>query len=273
MHFRKTALALTVALLAAQGLADAQDMSAIDRAVNDNPFRSEDQKARDRYRHPAETLAFFGATPGMTVVEPLPGWYTEILGYLLKDKGSYIGVNMPPRLSADTERRARTHAWRDSFIAAKGALFGPRAYARFLLTEDGLAAEDSVDLILAVRSTHGWVYAGQAGDVMAEFFRVLKPGGVLGIVQHRENEDSPNTIEDQRGYLKESFVIALAEAAGFELAAKSEINANPKDSKDYERGVWELPPVLAVKDEALKEKHRAIGESDRMTLKFIKPAQ
>lgn len=272
MRLRTLMLLLALSPFAVILPAGAQSGDAIDRAVNDNPYRTPEAKARDVYRHPAETLRFFGIRPDMTVVEPLPGWYTEILAALLKDKGSYIAVNMPPRLSNDPERRAAIHGWRDSFIASKGDLFGPRAYARFLLTEDGFAAENSVDAILAFRSTHGWVYSGVAGDVMAEFFRVLKPGGVLGIVQHRENEDSPNRIEDRRGYLKESFVISLAEAAGFRLADKSEINANPKDSKDYKRGVWELPPVLAVSDESLKPKHLEIGESDRMTIKFIKPA-
>lgn len=262
-----------VATAAPAHTAQAADVPpAIAAAVNDNPHRTDAQKARDRYRNPAQTLAFFGIEPGMTVVEPLPGWYTEILGPLLAADGTYIGVNLPPHAYGSAERQARVHRWRDSFVASRADVFGPRAHARFLLTEDGFSAPDSVDAIVAFRSTHGWIYRGIADEVFAEFYRVLKPGGVLGIVQHRDREDSAYNAYDRRGYLKESLVIDLVENAGFKLEAKSEINANPKDTKDYEIGVWALPPRLRVDDEALKEKHRAIGESDRMTLKFVKPA-
>ncbi|GER05771.1 methyltransferase [Iodidimonas muriae] len=261
-----------VMLLPAHRLA-AQDSDAIDRAVTENPYRTADQKARDAYRHPAETLKFFGITADMTVAEPLPGWYTEILGDLLRDKGTYIALNTAPHLSQNAGSRARSHVWRDNYIASKGKLFGDKAFARFMLTEDGFAADDSVDAILAFRSMHGWVYSDVLEEVLAEFFRVMKPGGVLGVVQHRENEDSPNTPADRRGYLKQSFVIEAVTKAGFVLADQSEINANPKDTKDYEIGVWGLPPVLRAGSDEERRKNQAIGESDRMTLKFVKPGQ
>lgn len=238
-------------------------------AVHDNPWRTAEQKARDGYRHPAETLAFFGVGPESTVVEPLPGWYTEILGPLVRERGRYIAVNMPrePRPG-----EAAPPPWPETFLAGKETMLGDRARAAVLLTDEGFAPENSVDAILSIRAFHGWVYSGDIDRVLAEFYRSLKPGGVFGVVQHREFEDSPHTPADQRGYLKESFVIEKAEAAGFRLVAKSEINANPADTKDYEIGVWALPPTLYGKDVEAKRRHIRIGESDRMTLKFVKPA-
>ncbi|WP_281300571.1 MULTISPECIES: methyltransferase domain-containing protein [unclassified Iodidimonas] len=264
-------LMLSGLLLAATLPAVAQEQQAIEKAVMENPYRTDEQKARDQDRHPIETLVFFGITPSMTVAEPLPGWYTEILGDLVRDEGTYIALNLPPHLYDNADRRARTHAWRDGYIASKGKLFGDKAFARFMLTEDNFAADNSVDAILAFRSLHGWVYSDVLDKALAEFYTVLKPGGVLGVVQHREDEDSPNTPADRRGYLKQSFVIEAIEAAGFVLEAQSEINANPKDTKDYDIGVWGLPPVLRVNSDEERRRNMAIGETDRMTLKFIKP--
>ncbi len=251
--------------------ASASDRTAIDHAVNENPYRTNAQKARDVYRHPTETLEFFGLTPEMTVAEPSPGWYTEILGGLLRDKGTYIALNYAPDFFEDEARRTSQAAWPEAFLRDKGPMLGEQAQAKFMLTETGFAPDNSVDAILAFRAFHGWVYNGVIEDVLAEFYTALKPGGVLGIVQHRENEDSANTPSDRRGYLKESFVIAAAERAGFTLAEKNEINANPKDTKDYKIGVWALPPVLRTESDEERRAHLAIGESDRMTLKFIKP--
>jgi len=245
--------------------------AAIDAAVNDNVYRTPEQTARDRYRHPAETLKFFGLTPEMAVAEALPGWYTEILGDLLHDNGAYYAINLPPDPNGDAERFQRSMQWRDSYIQSKGDLFGDRAYARFLLSDVGFAPPESMDAVLAFRAFHGWVYAGKVDEVLAEVFTALKPGGILGIVQHREDEDSDNSPYSRRGYLKQSFVTDVVQMAGFELVEASEINANPADTKDYEIGVWALPPVLYGDDEEAKRERRAIGESDRMTLKFRKP--
>lgn len=246
-----------------------EGMDPIKKAVEDNSYRTEEQMARDTYRHPAETLAFFGIEPGMTVVEVLPGWYTEILGPLVGEQGAYIGAYYP--LGDDEERNARSEERRAGFVDAHPAL-PENAKATFLLAEGGLAEPGSVDMILAFRATHGLFNSGKVEEVFEEYFEVLRPGGVLGVVQHREDADADREISGSRGYLKEEWVIDVAEKAGFELVAKSEINANPKDTKDYARGVWELPPVLAVSDDSLKDKHMAIGESDRMTLKFVKLA-
>lgn len=238
-------------------------------AIDDNPWRTAEQKARDRYRHPAETLAFFGVGPEMTVVEPLPGWYTEILGPLLREKGRYIAVNMQRAASAE---EGEGPDWPQAFLAGKTTMLGENARAAYLLTDEGFAPEGSVDAILSIRAFHGWVYSGVVDRVLAEFYRSLRPGGVFGVVQHREFEESSNTPAERRGYLKESFVIEKAEAAGFRLAEKSEINANPADTKDYDIGVWALPPTLYGEDVEAKRARVRIGESDRMTLKFVKPA-
>ena len=263
---------LAVFVIAAPAAGLAQDRAAIEAAVNDNPYRTPEQMARDTYRHPAETLAFFGLEPDMTVAEVLPGWYTEIFGHLLKDNGTYFAINLPPDPHGDPDRFRRMHAWRNGYIASKGELFGDRAFARFLLSDIGFTAPESVDMVLMFRAFHGWVYSGVVDEALDEVYRVLKPGGVLGIVQHRERPDADYTAYDRRGYVKQEFVIDVARNAGFELAEASEINANPDDTKDYEIGVWALPPSLAVDDLDLQRKHRAIGESDRMTLKFVKPA-
>ncbi len=245
---------------------------AILDAVGNNPYRTPEQMARDRYRHPAETLAFFEVGPEMTVAEPLPGWYTEILGFLLRDEGHYIALNLPPRQRGNDAGEAPKKGWSERFMERYGTMLGPNARAAYLLTDEGFAPGNSVDRILAFRAFHGWVYAGVVDRVLAEFHRALRPGGILGIVQHRENEDSPHTPADRRGYLKQSFVIATVEAAGFKLVGTSEINANPEDSKDYDIGVWALPPTLRVDDLETRRAHMRIGESDRMTLKFVKVA-
>ncbi len=269
--FRAVFCLLCLALPAAAAAGPAVDPAVVD-AVANNPYRTPAQMARDRYRHPAATLAFFEVGPKMTIAEPLPGWYTEILGHLLHDEGRYIAVNLPPRRRDGENGEAPVKGWRERFMERYGAMLGPNARAAYLLSDEGFAPPGSVDRILAFRAFHGWVYAGVVDRVLAEFYRALKPGGILGIVQHREDADSPHTPADGRGYLKQAFVIATVEAAGFELAGTSEINANPKDSKDYDIGVWALPPTLRVDDLETRRAHLRIGESDRMTLKFVKPA-
>lgn len=252
--------------------AAAQEIDAkLARAVADNPYRTAAEIQRDRYRHPSETLSFFGIAPHMTVAEISPGggWYANILGPYLKDEGRYIAVEFSPDF-ADSARRARALDWQKGFIADKEK-FGPRAAAAFMGGAKPFAPPDSVDMVLTFRAWHNWIPAGQANLLLREFYQVLKPGGVLGIVQHREDENSPRTPQMRSGYVKESTLIEMAAAAGFVLAARSAINANPKDSKNWPRGVWTLPPTLAMGEEG-RETYLAVGESDRMTLKFIKPA-
>ncbi|EZP72801.1 O-methyltransferase [Sphingomonas paucimobilis] len=225
------------------------------------PTRTPANAARDKYRHPAETLSFFGITPQQTVVEysPSGGWYTEILAPLLRDKGNLIALQPSGRYLDGYKK----------FLAAK-----PDAYAKVKLVafpeETSAIPAGSVDTVLTFRNVHNMVMSGTEASAFKSFYDMLKPGGVLGIVDHRLPEDRDAALEKSSGYLKTSTVRRIAEAAGFEYVGASEINANAKDSADWPKGVWTLPPVLS-NGEVDKAKYMAIGESDRMTLKFRKP--
>lgn len=241
--------------------------AAIDAAVA-APTRTPANLARDQYRNPAATLAFFGLKPGQTVVELWPGggWYTEILApHANAGGGTYYAA-------APWERGLnRIKEWQ----GAKPELYGNIKLAEFPNAgTNPKVADGSADVVLTFRNVHNWRFGGadNTANAFRQIFAMLKPGGTLGVVEHRLNEDQPVALEEKSGYMKESSVIAYAEAAGFKLVAKSEINANPKDTKDYEKGVWTLPPNLREGDKD-REKYLAIGESDRMTLKFVKPAK
>lgn len=217
--------------------------------------------ARDKYRHPAETLAFFGVKPDQTVVEysPSGGWYTEILAPLLRDKGSFYALQ-PTGRSLDGYK---------TFLAAKPEIYGKVKLVPFP-DQTSLIPAGSVDTLLTFRNVHNMVMGGTEAATFKAFFDLLKPGGTLGIVDHRLPESRDTALEKTSGYLKVSTIRRLAEAAGFEYVGASEINANPKDTADWEKGVWTLPPTLR-NGEVDKAKYLAIGESDRMTLKFRKP--
>lgn len=241
--------------------------AAIDAAVA-APTRTPANLARDQYRNPAATLAFFGLEPGQTVVELWPGggWYTEILApHANAGGGTYYAA-------APWERGLnRIKEWQ----GAKPELYGNIKLAEFPNAgANPKVADGSADLVLTFRNVHNWRFGGadNTANAFRQIFAMLKPGGTLGVVEHRLNEGQPVAMEEKSGYMKESSVIAFAEAAGFKLVARSEINANPKDTKDYEKGVWTLPPNLR-EGEKDREKYLAIGESDRMTLKFVKPAK
>ena len=243
--------------------------SKIDAALASD-HRSESNRARDEFRHPKETLLFFGFEPGMTVVELYPGggWYTEVLAPALGDDGHLIGAQFEP--TAPPGYRPGTVARYQEML--KGPAFANTEMVT--LTDAGQlegVADGSADMVLTFRNVHNWINAGLLDQVLAEVARVLKPGGVFGVTDHRADEGVDVTESARRGYVPESHVIERAEAAGLRLEARSELNANPKDTKDYARGVWELPPTLAG-DDATREARIAIGESDRMTLKFVKPA-
>jgi len=229
--------------------------------------RSAENRARDAHRHPAETLAFFGLEPGMTVIEMAPGggWYTEILAPTLKGQGKLYAAIPDPEASEYGERFM-------TFLGTQPELYSEVEPVIFAPPERmALGPDGSADMVLTFRSTHGWINRGQAEDVYAAMFRVLKPGGVLGVVQHRADEGADPAVTAENGYVPEAYVIGLAEAAGFVLEEKSEINANPADDHDHPEGVWTLPPSLRLGDQDRAE-YEAIGESDRMTLRFRKPA-
>lgn len=243
---------------------------AIEKAVGNTDLRSELDRERDQYRNPVDTLTFFDLEPGMTVAElgPSGGWYTRILAPVTAEKGKYIALNGSP--NPESERYAGQMNWRESFIDRDSGMFGANATARYIGQTVPFAAPDSVDMVLIFRGMHGQIGRGDVKGLLAEILSSLKPGGVLGIVQHREREDfDTDPVTTMRGYVKQSYIVDLVTSAGFELAASSEINANAKDTANWERGVWSLQAgrPLAEKD----EKFREIGESDRMTLKFVKP--
>ncbi|MCE3002189.1 MAG: methyltransferase [Xanthomonadaceae bacterium] len=238
--------------------------------------RSDANKARDAHRRPKETLQFFELKPGMTVVEITPGggWYTEVLGPLMKGEGKLItAIVDPASASSDRAKEYYTQANADFLakLAADAANFGEVEVREFALSAPVLGEPGSADMVVTFRNVHNWTGSGAAPGMFKGFFDVLKPGGVLGIEEHRATPGTPSAAEPRSGYMLEDDVIKLATDAGFVLAAKSEINANPKDTKDHPNGVWNLPPNLNVKEGDDKAKYEAIGESDRMTLRFIKP--
>ncbi|MFN9792257.1 MAG: class I SAM-dependent methyltransferase [Pseudomonadota bacterium] len=246
-------------------------------AVLAGAHRSDANKARDGHRHPKETLQFFELRPGMTVVEITPGggWYTEVLGPLMKGDGRLVTAIIDPASAASDRAReyyTEANAGFRAKLAADAANFGEVEVREFALSAPVLGDPGSADMVVTFRNVHNWTGSGAAPGMFKGFFDVLKPGGVLGIEEHRATPGTPSVEDPRSGYMLEDDVIRLATDAGFVLAAKSEINANPKDTKDHPNGVWNLPPSLNVKEGEDKAKYEAIGESDRMTLRFIKPA-
>jgi predicted methyltransferase len=247
-------------------------VAKLQRAI-DSPLRAPENRARDAFRHPRETLLFFGIEPEMKVLELWPGgaWYTEILAEFLAPDGKLAVTNFDPAGPADKPATRYAKELADK-LAADPARFGAVEVievdppAKLVLGE-----ADSYDLVLTFRNNHGWINGGYHDAVYAEVFRVLKPGGVLGVVQHRAKEGADPIASAKTGYVPESFVIEAAERAGFALDGRSEINANPKDTKGHPEGVWTLPPNYRL-GERDRAKYEAIGESDRMTLRFVKPA-
>jgi predicted methyltransferase len=234
-------------------------------------WRDPKNAARDQYRHPKQTLEFFGLKPAMTLVEVTPGggWYAEILAPALKGSGHYIAAITIPKKPEGEAAQDKTAL--EKKFAGDAAEYGEAVTLQFDPKAPNLGAPGSADMVVTFRNVHNWVMADTAPQMFKAFFDVLKPGGVLGVTDHRAAAGADLAKIKQSGYLPEDYVIKLATDAGFKLEAKSEINANPKDTKDYEKGVWTLPPTLELGDKD-REKYVAIGESDRMTLKFVKPA-
>ncbi|MET3117143.1 putative methyltransferase [Undibacterium sp. GrIS 1.8] len=239
-------------------------------------WRSDENRARDQYRHPKQTLEFFGVQANATVIEITPGgsaWYGEILAPFLKEKGHYIAANIDgTKVSASSA----AYQTRTADAQNKKFLADPERYSKARTINFDPAAPqfgpaNSADYVLTFRNVHNWV--GDHTEVLTfkAMFDVLKPGGVLGVVDHRAA--AGKTLDAKlidTGYLPEEYVIALAQQAGFKLVGKSEVNANPKDTKDYVKGVWTLPPTYADKENN-RQKYKEIGESDRFTLRFVKP--
>src|SRR5450830_30076 len=245
---------------------------ALKAAIN-GAQRTPENITRDVYRHPDETLRFFGIRPDMKVVELAPGagWYTEILAPYLRNDGLMIATASDP--ASDNEQSKRGYQRFKQRLDARPAVFDKVTIGVFEPPRNiHFAANNSVDMVLTFRNIHNWI-ANSNGSVKAVFqsaFDALKPGGVFGIVEHRLPENKEQDDRASSGYVHETYVIQMAQSVGFKLVGKSEINANPKDHADHEGGVWALPPTYANKDNN-KAAYQAIGESDRMTLKFIKP--
>ena len=241
-------------------------------------WRSAADRARDRWRHPLESLAFWGFAPTMTVVELWPGagWYTDILAPCLSAGGGklYAAVlppDDPPARMVDEAYRRRLAARPDLYGAVTVTSFGPGS--------GPVAPAGSADMVLFLRNIHNWMAAGLAEKAFRDALAALKPGGVLGVEEHRARPGGAQDPTAASGYVQEAYVKQLAQEAGFRLAGSSEINANPRDSRDHPFGVWTLPPERRSSPRGQPAnpafdhaKYDAVGESDRMTLKFVKPA-
>lgn len=264
--------ALAFALIAAvtTTAVHAQAPNADLRKAVASDHRSEANRARDAYRHPAETLAFFGIKPTDTVVElwPAAGWYTEILAPYLADRGKLIVAAPTAKGLENTTKR----------LTDRAAVFGKVTAANFPTALGGTGvAPGTADAVLTFRNVHNWRMGSMQAEkqdysveAFREIYAMLKPGGVLGIEDHRLPANASDERERESGYIKVATVRRLAEQAGFRLAGSSEVNANRKDTANWPKGVWTLPPNYA-EGEADRAKYQAIGESDRMTLKFVKP--
>ncbi|HEY0131472.1 MAG TPA: methyltransferase [Allosphingosinicella sp.] len=248
--------------------ADLHADTAIAAAVG-SPTRTEANRARDAWRHPRETLGFFGVEPDDTIVEIWPGggWYTEILAPLVRENGTYYAAANGNGLNGAK-----------AMLARDPALYGSMRLASFPTGRPGAdqpaVPAGTADVVLTFRNVHNWIMPDQpfAEEAFRQMFAMLKPGGTLGVVEHRLPESADPAREKSTGYIKVSTVRRLAETAGFRLVASSEINANPRDTKDHPGGVWSLPPSLRGGDKD-RERFLAIGESDRMTLRFVKPGR
>ncbi|MCA9606306.1 MAG: class I SAM-dependent methyltransferase [Myxococcales bacterium] len=232
--------------------------------------RSAENRARDAWRHPRETLTFFGVEPTMRVIEISPGggWYTEILAAYLRGQGHLVAA-----VPSAEGRRAR---YRQTFVDRQTAhpeIFGEVELVTFDTPEPiELGPDGSADMVLTFRNTHGMINDEAVEQAYQAFFRVLRPGGVLGVVQHRADPEADPFLAAQTGYVPEEFVIGVARRAGFVLEERSDVNANPNDDHDHPEGVWTLPPTYRLGDTD-RAQYAAIGESDRMTLRFRKPAE
>ena len=250
---------------------DAATRATLERVLAGD-HRSEANRARDKYRHPKETLEFFGLRQDMSVMEVSPGgggWYTEILAPTLREHGQYIAAGWDPNSTSEYVK-TNSKKYADK-LAARPDLYD-RAKVTALQAPNALkpVPDGTVDMVVTFRNIHGWMGNDSADAMFKAMYAALKPGGILGVVEHRAKADQPQDPKAKSGYVREDYAIAMIERAGFKLIGKSEVNANPKDTADHPEGVWTLPPTLELGD-VDRDKYLAIGESDRFTLRFRKP--
>jgi predicted methyltransferase len=271
---RHRALVLLFAAAAANAMAADSARDPLAAAIA-SPARTPKFVARDVYRHPLETLRFFGLRPDQTVVEIWPGrgWYMEILAPYLRDRGKYYAAIEAPDVAGASQEAKDDASLLRKRIADDAAHFG-RVIVTDLhppqLTE--ICPPGTADVVLTFRNVHNWIEQGSQQQQFDTFFKALKPGGVLGVVEHRAKPGTSLDEMKKSGYVDEAYVKKLAATAGFRFDAASPVNDNPKDTKDYAEGVWTLPPTLTL-GEKDRDKYLAIGESDRMTLRFVKPGK
>ena len=270
--FASAACLMALAAIATEPpVTDAATLATLDKVLAGD-HRSEANRARDKYRHPKETLQFFGFRQDMAVMEVSPGgggWYTEILAPSLRERGSYVAAAWDPNDKGEYATR-NSKKFADK-LAARPDLYD-RAKVTALQAPNALkpVPDGTMDMVLTFRNIHGWMGDDAADAMFKAMYAALKPGGILGVVEHRAKTDKPQDPKAESGYVREDYAIALIEKAGFKLIGKSEVNANPKDTADHPNGVWSLPPTLQGGDTD-REKFLAIGESDRFTLRFRKP--
>ncbi len=268
MRNRRFIAALVAVLASACAPAPVGEQDGLARLLS-APHRSERNVVRDAHRHPVETLEFFGVRADSTVVEILPGsggYYLEILAPYLGEKGRYIAANRD-RLAAP--QYLEDHQKLLARLKAEPSLYGKVVVTEFNAGLHEVAPPGSADFVLTFRNLHNWIERGEVEGALRVFYKALKPGGVLGVVDHRGRTDLSQEAQMKNGYVREDHAIELIQRAGFRLIGASEVNANARDSKDHPEGVWTLPPTYRLKDRE-RAKYAAIGESDRFTLKFSK---
>jgi predicted methyltransferase len=265
-----TILVLALGVCAPSSAADLTLASAVG-----NPARSEKFVARDKARHPFEELSFFGVTPQSTVVEIWPGggYWTEILAPLLHDHGGYyVALQGKGGDEAAAAEADKLNVLLHAKIEADMATYGKVTPTVFGVGQGEIAPPGTADFVLSFRNLHNWMKDSFAPEAFEAFYRALKPGGVLGLEEHRGQRDTAQDPKAEDGYVRQDYAVALAEKAGFEFAGSSEINANLKDTANWPKGVWTLPPTLRLGDQD-RAKYEAIGEADNFVLKFRKPIQ
>jgi predicted methyltransferase len=263
-------LQLTFASLLLFATSANSDETALLTKAATGAHRSAENIARNAWRHPVETLKFFGIKNNMRVAEIWPGgggWYTEVLAPYLKDNGTFVTVSYDGSTGVEYFKRGEKK-FRDK-LAANPEVYGDVVIDHLMPPTTPDFDEEDLDMVLTFRNIHNWVRNGIAEEMFQQMHALLKTGGILGLVAHRGTAHMTEKEHAETGYLAESVIIALAEQNGFELVDTSEINANPKDTKDHPEGVWTLPPSYRLGNTD-KEKYRAIGESDRMTFKFVR---